>query len=65
MVNVKFSLFTVDTLFDNPETFDFNDRYYGYVMANNAYIVTNDADFSDIVQCDIITKNASLLKKNK
>ena len=62
MADIIFSSFKVETVFNSPETFDFNDRYYGYAMAkNNAYIVTNDADFSDIAQCDIVTRNASLL----
>lgn len=56
MADMKFSQFSCDTLFDFPETFDFNDRYYGYSMAPyNAYIVTNDADFSNVTQCNVIT----------
>lgn len=51
-----------DDVFGNPKTFDFNDRYYGHCMAPlNVYIVTNDADFSDVTQCNIITKNQNLL----
>lgn len=63
-VNVDFKGIKLDTLFDNPTTFDFNDRYYGYAMnLCGAYIVTNDADFSDVSQCNIITRNAALLSE--
>lgn len=62
MIDIPFSKFKFDTLFDKPETFDFNDRYYGFMMEKyDAYIVTNDADFSDISQCKIITGNPILL----
>ena len=63
-VDCKFSSFDPDVsaIFDVPETFDFNDRYYNYEMnAHHAFIVTNDADFSKTSGCDIITNNASLL----
>lgn len=62
LINSNFSTMNFERLFDSPEKFDFNDRYYGYCMAPiNAYIVTNDVDFSDVTQCDIITKNQTLL----
>lgn len=62
MADISFSQFICDTLFDFPETFDFNDRYYGYAMAPyNALIVTNDADFSNVTQCNVITRNTTLL----
>lgn len=62
LVDDAFSKINFDNMFDNPDTFDFNDRYYGYCMAPlDAYIVTNDADFSDVTQCNIITKNQTLL----
>lgn len=63
-VDSEFSSFPdeVTTAFQNPTTFDFNDRYYGYEMKkHNAYIVSNDADFSDIKSCNIITRNSTLL----
>ncbi len=62
LVDSKFSEMDFDSIFDNPTTFDFNDRYYGYSMKSlGAYIVTNDADFSDVTQCNIITRNQALL----
>lgn len=62
LIDSSFSKFNFENLFDNPSTFDFNDRYYGFNMKPyNAYIVTNDADFSDVSQCNIITRNQSLL----
>lgn len=64
-VNSNFAAFTQDisSVFDNPSTFDFNDRYYGYEMKNyHGYIVSNDADFFDVGNCDIITLNSSLLQ---
>lgn len=61
-IDSKFSTINFENIFDNPNTFDFNDRYYGYCMSPlNAYIVTNDSDFSDVTQCNIITKNQKLL----
>lgn len=63
-IDNKFSTINLENMFDNPCTFDFNDRYYGYCMFPlNAYIVTNDADFSDISECNIITKNQALLSR--
>lgn len=61
-IDVNFSEIALDDIFNNPQTFDFNDRYYGLSMEKQkAYIVTNDADFSNISQCDIITRNQDLL----
>lgn len=61
-VNVQFSEISLANIFDDPQTFDFNDRYYGLAMEKmDVYIVTNDADFKNISQCDIITKNIDLL----
>lgn len=62
LIDTKFSEMDFENIFDNPSTFDFNDRYYGYCMDPvNAYIVTNDAYFSDVTQCNITTKNQTLL----
>ena len=62
LLDNNFSEFNFDTIFDKPKTFDFNDRYYGHCMSSiNAYIVTNDADFSDVTQCNILTKSRALL----
>lgn len=64
LVDCEFSKFKekVSTVFNNVNTFDFNDRYYSYEMSKyHAFIVTNDADFSDISLCDIITNNQSML----
>jgi hypothetical protein len=64
MTDIRFSKLTFDDMFDNPETFDFNDRYYGRSLeSGDTYIVTHDADFSDVSQCNIITKNPSLLSR--
>lgn len=64
LLDDEFSKITFEKMFDNPDSFDFNDRYYGYCMAPiDAYIVTNDADFSDVTQCNIITKNQTLLNR--
>lgn len=61
-IDIKFSNITLTNIFDNPPTFDFNDRYYGLSLENeSAYIVTNDADFSNVCGCDIITRNQTLL----
>ncbi len=60
--DVLFSNISFQHIFDNPDTFDFNDRYYGLSFAgDDVYIISNDGDFSDIGQCNIITKNKSLL----
>lgn len=62
MTDITFSKFKYNNLFNIPEKFDFNDRYYGHTMSTfNAYIITHDADFSVISQCNIITKNQNLL----
>ena len=64
-MDARFSEMPLDNIFDNPQTFDFNDRYYGLTLENKeTYIVTNDADFSNIEQCDVITKNRRLLGIN-
>ena len=61
-VDIKFSNILLDDIFENPTTFDFNDRYYGLSMEEESvFIVTNDADFSNISQCDVITRNQDLL----
>lgn len=61
-IDVKFSEIAMDNIFDNPCTFDFNDRYYGLSIFNmNSYIVTNDADFLNVCGSEIITKNSRLL----
>lgn len=63
-VDCSFSDFKNDvgSVFSNPSTFDFNDQYYGYEMRQyGAFIVSNDADFSDVTNCNIITKNSTLL----
>lgn len=64
LVDCEFSKFGdhVSTVFGHANTFDFNDRYYAYEMSKyHAFIVSNDADFSDISLCDIITNNQSML----
>lgn len=64
LVDCEFSKFgdKVSTIFNKASTFDFNDRYYAYELNKyHAFIVSNDADFSDISLCDIITNNPSLL----
>ena len=49
MTDITFSKFKYNNLFNIPEKFDFNDRYYGHTMSTfNAYIITHDADFSVI-----------------
>lgn len=61
-VSNDFENFDISSAFEPYSTFDFNDRYYGEVMkGRNAYIVTNDADFSDVDGCTIITCNKALL----
>lgn len=60
-----FEKICLDDIFENPDTFDFNDRYYIKCMSGeNCYIVTNDADFSKDSNCSIITNNRSLLENN-
>lgn len=63
MVDTKFSEMDFNDFFSEAETFDFNDRYYGFCMNSydNAYIISNDADFSSVNECNIITRNADLL----
>lgn len=64
LVDCEFSKFgdKVSTVFGSANTFDFNDRYYAYEMSKyHAFIVSNDADFSNISLCDIITNNQVML----
>ena len=61
-LNGDFINISLDDMFDTPDTFDFNDRYYVKCMnKENSYIVTNDADFSADGGCPIITNNRELL----
>lgn len=64
LVDTKFTKMNFDGFFDKPSKFDFNDRYYGLCMNeyDKSYIVSNDADFSSVTTCDIITQNADLLR---
>ena len=53
---------SLDDIFNMPNTFDFNDRYYVKCMKQSgSYIVTNDSDFSVNGECSIITNNQALL----
>lgn len=62
--NVDFEHISLVNIFDTPATFDFNDRYYDLSMKDkDTFIVTNDADFSDVCACAVITRNTSLLSK--
>lgn len=59
----EFSKYSFNHIFDEPETFDFNDRYYGLtVEGKSIYIVTNDEDFKNVPNCNIITANKKLIK---
>lgn len=61
-INGDFANMSLEHIFNDFTTFDFNDRYYSMCMnRENAYIITNDSDFSDTENCSIITKNAALL----
>lgn len=63
--DVEYSKISFEHIFDVPQTFDFNDRYYGLSLQNeDFYIVTHDADFSNVTGCDIITANSQLLSMN-
>ena len=62
LLAIDFPQMPLEDIFDHPETFDFNDRYYGKVAKElGAYVVTNDADFSEITDINILTGNANLL----
>ena len=61
-INGDFINVSLDDIFDMPNTFDFNDRYYVKCMKQSvSYIVTNDSDFSVNGECSIITNNQALL----
>lgn len=61
-INTDFEKFDTEAIYDKPQTFDFNDRYYGVEMKRlGSFIITNDADFSEATGCEIITKNQDLL----
>lgn len=64
-IDDSFSELSLDHLFDNESTFDFNDRYYGLLAERNSLkIVTNDADFAAISDITIITRNSVLLSQD-
>ena len=57
-----FTSLDISSMFDNEDTFDFNDRYYSLLAKHyDLKIVTNDADFSSISGISIITRNNALL----
>lgn len=61
-INGDFINISLDDIFNMPDTFDFNDRYYVKCMKEkDSYIVTNDSDFSVNGECSIITNNQTLL----
>ena len=54
--NDKFDSIDIDGFFENENTFDFNDRYYGELSKiHDCYIVTNDKDFKSVDDIKIIT----------
>ena len=60
--NVSFEDTKLMGIFDNPATFDFNDRYYARSFpGEDVYFVTNDADFNNITGINIITANQKML----
>lgn len=60
--NSDFVNCNLDYIFNPPAAFDFNDRYYAsQAIERNMFIVTHDADFSNINDCNIITINQKLL----
>lgn len=62
----NFSSLDISDIFNFPELFDFNDRYY-YKLAekNSLTIITNDSDFSySDKNVKIITANSQLLAKS-
>ena len=66
--NGDFTNFDLNSIFYSHQTFDFNDRYYGtQAKENDFFIITHDADFSNINNCNIniITMNKKLLGKLK
>lgn len=61
--NDEFEAMGMNILFENPNLFDFNDRYYGELSKmNNYYIVTNDKDFRCIDGIKIITSCEKMLR---
>ncbi|CRZ34601.1 PIN domain-containing protein [Herbinix hemicellulosilytica] len=59
-----FSEIDISNIFNNEQTFDFNDRYYiELAKKNNLKIITNDSDFYIDENVDIITYNRKLLYK--
>ena len=61
-INGDFANMSLEHIFNDFTTFDFNDRYYSMCMnREHVYIITNDPEFSDTENCSIITKNAALL----
>lgn len=61
-----FSEIDISSIYDKPNEFDFNDRYYLKLAEKEGIkIITNDEDFySDLVDVEIITANKKLLRKN-
>lgn len=61
-----FSKIDITSIYDKPNEFDYNDRYYLKLAEKEGIkIVTNDADFySDLCDVEIITANRNLLCKN-
>lgn len=61
-----FSGIDITAIYDKPDEFDFNDRYYLKLAEKEGIkIVTNDADFySDLSDVEIITTNRKLLVQN-
>lgn len=61
-----FSEIDITSIYDKPNEFDYNDRYYLKLAEKEGIkIVTNDADFySNLCDVEIITANKNLLCKN-
>ena len=61
-----FSEIDITSIYDKPNEFDFNDRYYLKLAEKEGIkIITNDADFySDLGDVEVITANRNLLCKN-
>ena len=52
----------IDGFFENENTFDFNDRYYGELSKiHDCYIVTNDKDFKSVDDIKIITSCSDMI----
>ncbi|MGD9155432.1 MAG: PIN domain-containing protein [Bacillota bacterium] len=64
VIDDGFSEININRLFDDPNNYDFNDRYYQELAEiKNLKIVTNDADFAVCkLKIPIITANYKLLK---